>query len=137
MIVSHDRYLIDKLTDQLFIFEDQGNIRIYNGNYADYKTEQLELARIEKDNSKNIDKPLSQSEKKETEKKKLSYKELREYESLESEIQELENSITEKTAMLQQVSDHEKITSIALEIQNLQKDLDSKSERWIVLAEQI
>ena len=137
MIVSHDRYLIDKLTDQLFIFEDQGNIRIYNGNYADYKTEQLELARIEKDNSKNIDKPLSQPEKKETEKKKLSYKELREYESLESEIQELENSITEKTAMLQQVSDHEKITSIALEIQNLQKDLDSKSERWIVLAEQI
>ena len=137
VIVSHDRYLIDKLTDQLFIFEDQGNIRIYNGNYADYKTEQLELARIEKDNSKNIDKPLSQPEKKETEKKKLSYKELREYESLESEIQELENSITEKTAMLQQVSDHEKITSIALEIQNLQKDLDSKSERWIVLAEQI
>lgn len=137
VIVSHDRYLIDKLTDQLFIFEDQGNIRIYNGNYADYKTEQLELARIEKDNSKNIDKPLPQSEKKETEKKKLSYKELREYESLESEIQELENSITEKTAMLQQVSDHEKITSIALEIQNLQKDLDSKSERWIVLAEQI
>src|SRR5690606_33599519 len=39
LLVSHDRYLLDKLTDQLFVFEEEGKIRIYNGNYTDYKAE--------------------------------------------------------------------------------------------------
>src|SRR5690606_27644089 len=44
VLVSHDRYLLDRLTDQLFIFNGDGAVTIYNGNYADYKTEQSALA---------------------------------------------------------------------------------------------
>lgn len=53
VMVSHDRYLIDKLTDQLFIFEGEGNIRIYNGNYADYKSEQENALKEKKEQEKN------------------------------------------------------------------------------------
>ena len=52
MLVSHDRYLIDRLTDQLFIFEGDGNVRIYSGNYTDYRLEQEELKTITKETPK-------------------------------------------------------------------------------------
>jgi len=134
MLVSHDRYLIDKLTDQLFIFEGNGNIKIYNGNYADYKTEIESLAREEKEKNKPVAQkstPVKQT----TEKKKLSYKEQREYESLETEIEKIERIISDKTDTINQQTDHGKITEIALEIQKLQEELDIKSERWLALAE--
>ncbi|SFS74816.1 ABC-F family ATP-binding cassette domain-containing protein [Sphingobacterium wenxiniae] len=135
LLVSHDRYLIDKLTDQLFIFEGNGNIRIYNGNYADYKLEIEQIAREEKEKSKTIQqqKPTE----KVAEKKKLTYKEQREYESLEEEIDLIENSIKEQTTLLNTLSDHNKITEVALEIEKLQEELDKKSERWLELAEYI
>lgn len=134
LLVSHDRYLIDKLTEQLFIFEDEGNLIIYNGNYADYKLEQEQIARKEKDKIKNIqlEKPLPVPR---TEKKKLSYKEQLEYESLEKGITEIENTIKQKTEILNTISDHQEIMSIALDIEKLQRDLDNKSERWLELAE--
>ncbi|MBD1421109.1 ABC-F family ATP-binding cassette domain-containing protein [Sphingobacterium chuzhouense] len=134
LLVSHDRYLIDKLTEQLFIFEDEGNLIIYNGNYADYKLEQEQIARKEKDKIKNIqlEKPLLVPR---TEKKKLSYKEQLEYESLEKGITEIENTIKQKTEILNTISDHQEIMSIALDIEKLQRDLDNKSERWLELAE--
>ncbi|HLU50828.1 MAG TPA: ABC-F family ATP-binding cassette domain-containing protein [Flavobacteriaceae bacterium] len=134
MLVSHDRYLIDKLTEQLFIFEDGGNLRIYNGNYADYKLEKEEAIREEKSKPVSTEKikPVQP-----TEKKKLSYKEMREYETLENEISEIENNITQQTEKLNQISDHQQISDIALEIERLQTELDVKSERWLELAEYV
>lgn len=134
MLVSHDRYLIDKLTEQLFIFEDCGNLRIYNGNYADYKLEKEEAIREEKSKPVSTEKikPVQP-----TEKKKLSYKEMREYETLENEISEIENNITQQTEKLNQISDHQQISDIALEIERLQTELDVKSERWLELAEYV
>lgn len=136
VLVSHDRYLIDKLTEQLFIFENSGNLKIYNGNYADYKLEQEQFAREEKDRVKNIqpEKPSSPAK---TAKKKRSYKEQLEYESLEKEITEIENIIVEKTEILNTITDHQEITAIALDIEKLQNELDDKSERWLELAEYI
>jgi len=138
ILVSHDRYLIDKLTDQLFIFEENGKVRIYNGNYADYKTEIENSLREEKEkisfSIKHEDVPRGTSV---TETKKLSYKELREYESLESEITELENILSEKTEEISRKTDHQKIGKIALEIEKLQTELDNKTERWMKLAERV
>lgn len=136
VLVSHDRYLIDKLTEQLFIFEEEGNLRIYNGNYADYKLEQEQIIREEKQKSKNIQSvkttlPVNE------EKRKLSYKEQLEYNSLEKDITEIENTIAQKTETLNAISDHQEIMSLALDIENLQKKLDDKSDRWLELAEYI
>lgn len=134
ILVSHDRYLIDKLSDQLFIFEDTGNLKIYNGNYADYKLEEEQTSRTEKERekSKQIEKSYPTIQ---TEKKKLSYKEQLEYESLENEITEIENTIIKKTETLNIISDHQEITAIALDIEKLQIKLDTKSERWLELSE--
>ncbi len=134
ILVSHDRYLLDKLTDQLFIFEGKGIVQIYNGNYADFKLEQEEIQKLEKEKQKRITqeqvKPIVKEEK-----KKLSYKEQLEYNKLEEEIEKLETQVALKTEELNQVTDHLKLSSLAEEIQSIQKQIDNKSERWLYLAD--
>jgi len=136
ILVSHDRYLLDKLTEQLFIFDGKGQITIYNGNYADYKLEQEQLFKEEKIKGKSH----SIEEKKspvQSEKKKLSYKEQREYEQLEKDIEELESLLSSKSTELSEITDHIQIAEIAKEIEYLQNNLDQKTERWLELAEYI
>lgn len=135
VLVSHDRYLIDKLTDQLFIFDGTGDIQIYNGNYADFKTEQEQKAKLDKIQEKEKTKKDTTSSNPAPVKKKLSYKEELEYKSLEEEITELESRISDKTNALSSLTDHQKIAELAKEIEVLQKSLDDKSERWMELAE--
>ncbi|WP_293880258.1 ABC-F family ATP-binding cassette domain-containing protein [Sphingobacterium sp. UBA1498] len=134
ILVSHDRYLLDKLTDQLFIFEGRGRVQIYNGNYADFKLEQDEIQKAEKERQKkNIQeqvKPVAKEEK-----KKLSYKEQLEYNKLEQEIENLEQNIKLKTEELNQLTDHLKLSTLAEEIESIQKKIDEKSERWLYLAD--
>lgn len=137
ILVSHDRYLIDKLTEQLFIFDGSGNVIIYNGNYADYKAEKEEILKEEKLIEKTIKDAIVSSEPTNTIKKKLSYKEQREYESIEKDIDEIEKDIIRKTAILNITTDHVALSEIAKEIENLQHELDKKSERWIELSEYI
>ncbi|WP_312789731.1 ABC-F family ATP-binding cassette domain-containing protein [Sphingobacterium sp.] len=134
ILVSHDRYLLDKLTEQLFIFEGQGRVQIYNGNYADFKLEQDEIQKLEKEKQKkSIQEQVKPTVKEE--KKKLSYKEQLEYTKLEEEIEKLEQNIKSKTEELNQVIDHLKLSSLAEEIQSMQKEIDQKSERWLYLAD--
>jgi len=134
ILVSHDRYLLDKLTEQLFIFEGRGRVQIYNGNYADFKLEQDEIQKLEKEKQKkSIQEQVKPTVKEE--KKKLSYKEQLEYTKLEEEIEKLEQNIKSKTEELNQVIDHLKLSSLAEEIQSMQKEIDQKSERWLYLAD--
>jgi ATP-binding cassette subfamily F protein uup len=136
ILVSHDRYLIDKLTDQLFIFDGTGTVSIYNGNYADFKFEQEERIKEEKLLEKKL-KANPTPIQIESEKKKLSFKEIKEYEELESIISDLEVIIQEKTKELNNTTDHQLLSSLAKEVEILQKQLDQKSDRWIELAEYI
>jgi len=137
ILVSHDRYLIDKLTEQLFILKGEGEVYIYNGNYADYKLEQDQKLKAEKQKKDNNQaKPLIE-EKKVEEKKKLSYKEQLEYQALEKEIDQLEKSIQSKTTEINNTSDHQQLAELAIAIQNLKDTLDFKTERWLSLAESI
>lgn len=134
ILVSHDRYLVDKLTDQLFIFEGGGNLRIYNGNYADYKTELEEKLKEEKNTPTPVEK--KNNNQKES-KKKLSYKEVLEYENLEKEIEEIELKIEEKTQEINKLTDHIQLINKGEELKLLQKTLNIKSDRWLELAEYI
>ena len=133
VLVSHDRFLLDKLTDQLFIFQKDKPISIYNGNYSDYRAEMT----IQK-NSEKESKVKSESYKEVTSiKKKISFKEKREYDLLEQEIEELESSIKGKTNEMNITTDHTLLTSLADEISMLTQQLDTKSNRWLELAELI
>jgi ATP-binding cassette subfamily F protein uup len=92
LLVSHDRYLVDKLTDQLFIFEGEGNVRVYNGNYTDYRVERDEAedakkAALKAEKTKSMAAPAPAP----AQKTKLSYKEQKEMETLTQEIAELES----------------------------------------------
>ena len=127
VLVSHDRYLIDKLTEQLFIFPGNGDIVIYNGNYADYKLEQEEL---NKKPEKKIEKPKAEEKK-----QKLSFKEQKEFEGLETEIANLETKVSSLTEGLSKTTDHVELQKIAEEIDLIKTTLDEKTERWMGLAE--
>jgi ATP-binding cassette subfamily F protein uup len=130
MLVSHDRYLIDRLTDQLFIFEGDGNVRIYSGNYTDYRLEQDEPKAPVKA------KPIVEKSEPETPKRKLSFKEQKELDDLESDTKGLEKNIESLTAELNSgITDHTKLSEIALKIQSLKDEMDIKTLRWLELSE--
>lgn len=134
ILVSHDRYLVDKLTNQLFIFNGEGQISIYNGNYADYKVEQDEELRTKKIKEKNED-PKKQKTVEADKRKKPSFKETKEYEELNIQIPLLESKVQELSNQLSISVDHELIIKLAEELKMLEQQIDEKSERWLELSE--
>ncbi len=132
VLVSHDRYLVDKLTDQLFVMEGEGAIRIFNGNYSSYREEQEELKAIEKENAK---KPAATKIVEAPVKPKLSYKEQKELESIETEIEDLENTISAQTKELNQSADNTTIMALAADIETLKNTLNVKTNRWLELSD--
>jgi len=131
MMVSHDRYLLDKLTDQLFIMEDGGHVKIYNGNYSSYRIEQEEN---KQQNKRNAATEVAQPA--EVKKNKLSFKEIKELETLEKEIAGIENQLKEKEEALNVAGiAADKLNGTLKEIAALNSKLDEKSMRWIALTE--
>ncbi len=132
MLVSHDRYLIDRLTDQLFIFEGDGNVQIYSGNYTDYRLEQEEPKKLAKPENKAI--PIAPNS--ETTKRKLSFKEEKERNELETSIKELEKQTEALTSELNSgITDHHKLTDIATKIKDIKEKIDEQTFRWLELSE--
>ncbi|MDO8993829.1 ABC-F family ATP-binding cassette domain-containing protein [Daejeonella sp.] len=132
MLVSHDRYLIDRLTDQLFIFEGDGNVQIYSGNYTDYRLEQEEPKKPAKPENKAVlIAPHS-----ETTKRKLSFKEKKERSEFEISIKELEQQTEALTSELNSgITDHNKLTDIATKIKDIKDKIDEQTFRWLELSE--
>jgi len=144
IIVSHDRYFMDRLVEQLFVFEGDGKVRIYNGNYTDYREELEEDAKT--GNARpSVTNSTFEVEKKEVEKstvvsdnKKLSFKEKKEYEVLEKEIQELEiqkNKLVEK--LNSGKGSYQELADWASEIEKITQMSEEKSMRWLELAEKV
>jgi ATP-binding cassette subfamily F protein uup len=132
IMVSHDRYLLDKLTDQLFIMEGEGNVLIYNGNYSSYR---IELEESKQANKKAASAPVPvQTEA--PKKAKLSFKEEKEFEGLEKEIADIEDKLRETTEALNTINiDPKELIKLTDKIAYLNKQLDAKSARWIELGE--
>lgn len=132
MLVSHDRYLIDRLTDQLFIFEGDGNVNIYSGNYTDYRLEQDELKKPVKENQKAV--PIKNTTL--PAKKKLSFKEEKEIKDIEESIKILEKDVINLTLNLNSGTlNHEELSDIANQIQNIKDQIDHKTLRWLELTD--
>ena len=132
MLVSHDRYLIDRLTDQLFIFEGDGNVHIYSGNYTDYRLEQEEPKKQIKPDTKNTAKTTSSD----ITKRKLSFKEEKERSDLEISIKKLEEQEELLTTELNSgITDHNKLTLIATSIKEIKDMIEEQTFRWLELSE--
>jgi ATP-binding cassette subfamily F protein uup len=130
LIVSHDRYFIDKLVDHLFVFEGEGELKDFHGNYTDYVLKKAASGKKEK---KKVEvKP--KVEKVKSPEVKLSYKERLELEGLEKEIPQIEDKIKEITERLNTEQDYSKLSSLGEELKLLQTELDHKTERWMQLS---
>lgn len=136
LLVSHDRYFMDKITDHLFVFDGKGGIRDFPGNYSDFR--QFGFAVSESD----IPEQHPQTQTKNTpptsgnrSKGKRTYTQQREYDTLESEIAALEGS---RSALESKIANPELsgdlINKYAIELAGLIRELESKTERWFELA---
>jgi ATP-binding cassette subfamily F protein uup len=134
ILVSHDRYLVDKLTEQLFIMEGNGKIRIYNGNYSSYREEQELLKQLEKEQAKKQQVKI-ESTAPIKEKAKLSYKEKQELNALNKDIETLEQAIKDLTNNLNNITNPDELVKTSKLIEEKQNELDEKSMRWLELSE--
>ncbi|MBO0949987.1 ABC-F family ATP-binding cassette domain-containing protein [Fibrella forsythiae] len=145
IIVTHDRYFMDRLVDHVFVLEGQGKVRDYPGNYTDYREwrdAQPKKNAITKESASASHKltPVNLSAEKpaaSSQKKKLSFKEQREYEALESEIETLEQRKAEVIDALNGGGHHEQLTAWAREIEEIEALVAAKTDRWLELAEHI
>ena len=137
IIISHDRYFMDKIIDHLLVFEGQGRIKDFPGNYTQYREwaslQPQEKAPTTSNSKEDID--PKKNYRNDT-KRKLSYKEKREFEQLEEEIIQLEE---EQKALEDALSGSElsveEITEKSKRLANLKNQLDEKSFRWLELSE--
>lgn len=136
IIVSHDRYFMDRLVDHLFVFEGEGSIRDYPGNYTQYrewlKTREQPSEAPKKAAVQEAPPPPPAA------KKKLSYKEQREFDLLEKEIADME---TERKSIYEQLSSgdlpFDKLQQLTERISYLSNTIDEKELRWLELSEAV
>lgn len=141
VIVTHDRYFMDKLVDHVFVFEGEGEIRDFPGNYSQYR-EWKHVQDMEKRNKpKAAPAPVAakvEAPKPATDapKKKLTYKERLELEQLDKDMPELEKRKAELTEFMNSgVTDHEELLAKGAELQEVIDTLEEKEMRWLELSE--
>jgi ATP-binding cassette subfamily F protein uup len=139
IIVSHDRYFMDKLVDHLFVFEGDGVVRDFPGNYTQYREWEKEESRSSKElpvNTPNSNTAAAPAPAEANKPRKLSYKEKRELEQLEQEIAKLE---AEKQSIDQQLASgslpYEQLEPLSRRVGEVMQLLDEKGMRWLELSE--
>lgn len=134
IIISHDRYFMDKVVDHILVFKGEGEIQDFPGNYTQFREwDSLQPADTSKEEKREKTPVKSYRS---DEKKKMSYKEKREFETLESEIAKLETEISSLEAELCSGNlSIEELTDKSILLPKLKKELDDKSMRWLELSE--
>jgi len=132
LIVSHDRYFMDRLVDHLFVFEGEGVVRDFPGNYSLYRDSLKETET--KEATIKVEKPIAVIE--QPAKKKLSYKEQREFELLEKDIKALEKERREIYSLYNKEGlPYEEVQKLTERISILTNEIDGKELRWLELSE--
>ncbi|MBK8350111.1 MAG: ABC-F family ATP-binding cassette domain-containing protein [Saprospiraceae bacterium] len=133
IIVTHDRYFMDKLVDHLFILEGDAVLRDYNGTYSDYR----ELKKSEDREKSKADKTTVEVvEIKEEEKSKATFEQRKDFARLEKEIKKLEEKKAEITSKFDDATlSPEKIMELSKELDIIQCQLEEKEEKWMELAD--
>lgn len=141
IVVSHDRYFMDKVVDHLLAFSGNGKIKDFPGNYTQYrewKEVQELIAKEAESTAKAKDEKPKQETKKTEEKKKLSYKEKREFEELDALIPKLETEKTQlETDMSSGTLSNDELLAKSARISELIDEIDEKTLRWMELSEWI
>ena len=139
IVVSHDRYFMDKMVDHLFVFEGEGVIKDIVGNYTDFRKKQIQDKRDEKNciSQVKIEKVVEEKPKvKEEVKRKLNFKEKAEFESLEKNLEKLE---LDKATILAKISSegvsNQDVYELGVKLGEIVSEIEEKTNRWIELSE--
>jgi ATP-binding cassette subfamily F protein uup len=131
VIVSHDRYLLDKIVDKVFVFEGNGNIVGYTGNYSYFTENKKDEIIEEKPKETKMEKKREQNKK-----LKFSYNEQREWETIDEDIAKLEEKIAIIEKEMEAVaSQYTKLEELMIQKQEFEQQLEEKMERWVYLSE--
>ena len=135
VIISHDRFFMDKLVDHMFIFKGDGKVQDYNGTYSEWKV--ADTAERYKENKVKSDaKPILQTTAPEKGGRKLSYNEKQELQQLERDISKLEKRKKEIEALfLSGIENADEITKLSVELGEIKNNIDEKEMRWLELSE--
>ena len=141
IVVSHDRYFMDKVVDHLLVFHGQANVQDFPGNYTDYRLyremkQQQERKEKEQAAKQQANKPAENKNQNSTRARKLTYKEQKELEQLTADIETLE---AEKATITEELSSGtlqgQELVDKSQRIGDIDKELDEKTERWMELSE--
>lgn len=141
-MVSHDRFMLDRLVNHLLVVEGDGSVRYYEGKFTDFLAEQKE-AESEQKRLRQTEQRLTQEDRAQSRpksKNKLSYKERKEYEKLEAKIAKAEEKHTELSEKLEKEAQSAGYTELAEwseQIASLEKQIEADTERWLELAERV
>lgn len=133
VIVSHDRYFLDRCVNRIFSFEGNGYIKQYEGNYSDYiATKNINAVSVKSEATVKEKKIWDKGEKK----LKMSYNEQREMETIDDEIAELESSLEKIDVKIQEASaSYSLLQELLAEKEELEQKLSYKMDRWVYLTE--
>jgi ATP-binding cassette subfamily F protein uup len=136
LLVSHDRYFLDKLTDHLFVFEGNGKIKDFNGNYKDYRVFEKAQAKLNAEVGNTSSKSVNTNPSDTVQKPKLSFKEKQELENLDKELEKLENEKKELTFKISSSNiNHSELNELSQKIEKIIQTLEVKELRWLELSE--
>lgn len=131
--VSHDRYFLDKVAQELFVFTGNGHVRVFLGSYSDYLEEKQQtelLLKAEMVKEKKVE------EAPKPKKRKLSYQEQRDWDTIEERIAKLEETVEQLAAELEAAgADYERAQQLSEEQQRAEQELEAAIERWSELSE--
>lgn len=134
IVVSHDRYFMDKVVDHLLVFKGQGDIRDFPGNYSDYRD--WKQAKAEHDKEKAKPKEEKTQRVRLNDKRRMTFKEKKEFEQLEKEIAALEAEKAQiEDALCGGTLSVEELTEKSKRLPELNDELDEKTMRWLELSE--
>lgn len=137
IIVSHDRYFMDRIVDHVLAFEGDGKIKDFVGNFTEYRESRKQEAGSGKQDASttlSVTESKTNNEKPKT-KNRLSYKEHRELETIEKEMPELEEKRANILEKLNNETDYEKISKLSADLEEVSNKLEEHEMRWLELQE--
>jgi ATP-binding cassette subfamily F protein uup len=137
VVVSHDRYFLDRICNKIFAYRDKGMIKVYNGNYSDYQIAvEIEKNNIEQEDKKDKKMVNTKAKKERDNRPKFSFKEIKEYEEIPELIEILESKVSSiEEDMVKNSSSYGKLQELMGEKEKLEEELMAKYERYEYLEE--
>ena len=139
--VSHDRYFLDRIVNRIFAFEEGGHLKQYEGGYTDYLEKVKPAAKPEKSKPAKKENNGKKFQKEHQKKLKFTYKEQKEFETIDDDIAKLEEKLEQlDEEIMENATNSGKLAELTEQKESAQADLDEKMDRWVYLndlAEQI